>query len=102
MLRSLVASGLTTSMILETVWLRLGRDSFTWLTAAKTAAGMSFISMLTMELAENLTDLYLTGGQVDLASPIFWCAALISMGAGFLTPLPWNYIRLRRFGKACH
>jgi len=63
---------------------------------------MSMISMITMELAENAVDYNLTGGIVQIDSPAFWMAAMLSIVAGFLTPLPYNYIRLRRYGKACH
>ncbi|RGP71923.1 hypothetical protein FSPOR_3038 [Fusarium sporotrichioides] len=97
-----MASGISTSILLETVMLRVGRDSLTWLTAMKTAIGMSFISMLTMEAAENAVDYYLTGGRVALDDPSFWIAALVSIAAGFLAPLPYNYARLRKYGKACH
>jgi len=89
-------------MVLETVLLRLGRDRLGWGTAVRTAAGMSFISMLAMEAAENAVDYHLTGGAVMFDSPQFWIAAGLSMAAGFLTPLPYNYARLRRYGKACH
>jgi hypothetical protein len=89
-------------MLLETVMLRLSRDKLSWAMAFRTAVGMSFISMLGMEFAQNVVDLHLTGGQIALDSPAFWAAAVVSMGAGFLTPLPYNYIRLRRYGKACH
>ncbi|KAI0384489.1 hypothetical protein F5Y04DRAFT_248443 [Hypomontagnella monticulosa] len=97
-----MASGLTTSMLLETVLLRYGRDKLAWPTAAKTAVGMSFISMLTMEAVQNLVDYHLMGGMVVFDSPAFWGAAVISMSAGFLAPLPYNYLRLRKYGKACH
>ncbi|KYK54005.1 hypothetical protein DCS_05955 [Drechmeria coniospora] len=97
-----MASGLTTSMLLETVLLRLGRDKLSWPTAARTAAGMSLISMLTMEMAENAVDYHLTGGQVALDEPAFWLAATVSLAAGFLAPLPYNYARLRKHGKGCH
>lgn len=89
-------------MLLETVLLRLGRDNMSWPVAAKTAAGMSFISMLTMEMAQNAVDYHLTGGNVAFDSPAFWLAAAVSMAAGYLTPLPYNYLRLRKYGKACH
>ncbi|KAF5705828.1 hypothetical protein FGLOB1_7725 [Fusarium globosum] len=98
----LMASGVSTSILLETVMLRIGRDGLTWLTAMRTAVGMSLISMLTMEAAENAVDYYLTGGQVALDDPAFWLAALVSIAAGFLAPLPYNYARLRKYGKACH
>ena len=97
-----VASGISTSLLLETTLLRFGRDRLTWPIAVRTAAGMSTISMLTMEFVENTVDYHLTGGLVQLDSPAFWAAALVSMSAGFLAPLPYNYIRLRKYGKACH
>jgi len=89
-------------MVLETALLRFGRDRLGWATAAKTAAGMSLISMLAMEAAENAVDYYLTGGVVMFDNPMFWLAAGVSVAAGFLAPLPYNYARLRRYGKACH
>lgn len=82
--------------------LRLGRDQLPWIAAAKTAAGMSTISMVTMEAAENAVDFHLTGGMVQFDAPAFWGAAILSVAAGFLTPLPYNYVRLRKYGKACH
>ncbi|OJJ01857.1 hypothetical protein ASPVEDRAFT_130291 [Aspergillus versicolor CBS 583.65] len=97
-----MASGITTSIILETVLLRRGPDRLSWSMAARTAMGMSLVSMLAMEAAENLVDYHLTGGVVALDDPRFWMAAVVSVGAGFLAPLPYNYWRLRKFGKACH
>lgn len=70
--------------------------------AARTAMGMSMISMLTMETVENLVDYHLTGGIVAAADPGFWMMAMLSMGAGYLVPLPYNYFRLKKYGKACH
>ncbi|KAI1463746.1 uncharacterized protein F4812DRAFT_468599 [Daldinia caldariorum] len=78
--------------MLETVLLRLGKESLPWATAARTSVGMSMISMLTMELAGNLVDYHLTDGAVRLDSHIFWAAALAWLLAGFLAPLPYNYI----------
>ncbi|KAK7223366.1 hypothetical protein V2G26_011369 [Clonostachys chloroleuca] len=97
-----MASGISTSLLLETVLLRYGKDRLPWIIATKTAAGMSMISMLTMELAENVVDYSMTGGVVQFDNPAFWTAALLSIAAGFLTPLPYNYHRLRKYGKACH
>ncbi|CAI7631338.1 unnamed protein product [Penicillium bialowiezense] len=97
-----MASGITTSIILETVLLRRGADQLSWPRAARTAMGMSMVSMLAMELAENVVDYHLTGGMVAFDDPKFWIAAIVSMGAGYLAPLPYNYLRLRRYGKACH
>jgi hypothetical protein len=89
-------------MALETILLHQGRDQLPWKAAAKTAAGMSLISMLAMESAENAVDYLLTGGAVELGSARFWLAAAASVVAGFLTPLPYNYARLRKYNKSCH
>jgi hypothetical protein len=58
---------------------------------------MSFISMIAMEAAMNVTDVLLTGG----AKLTLWVVPLMLL-AGFLTPLPYNYWRLKALGKACH
>ncbi len=97
-----VAAGIMTSIVLETTLLHLGRDRLPWIVAVRTATGMSMISMLAMEVAENTVDYSLTGGCVDLQSPYFWMAAGSSALAGFLVPLPYNYFRLRAHGKSCH
>ncbi|RDI84463.1 hypothetical protein Vi05172_g5662 [Venturia inaequalis] len=97
-----MASGLASSITLETVLLRYGKDRLEMVAALKTALGMSLVSMLSMEAVSNGVDYHLTGGVVAFNDPAFWGAALLSMGAGYLAPLPYNYIRLRKFGKACH
>lgn len=63
---------------------------------------MSLISMLAMEIAENVVDYLLMGGNVELGSARFWLAAGAATIAGFLTPLPYNYIRLRKYNKSRH
>jgi len=97
-----MAAGIMTSILLETTLLHLGRDRLPWKVATRTATGMSLISMLAMEVAENTVDYSLTGGCVDLGSTYFWMAAGSSALAGFLVPLPYNYFRLRSHGKSCH
>ncbi|KAJ5485117.1 hypothetical protein N7539_005105 [Penicillium diatomitis] len=94
--------GITTSIILETVLLRRGADQLSWSRAVRTAMGMSMVSMVAMEIAENAVDYHLTGGVIAFEDPKFWAAAVLSIGAGYLAPLPYNYLRLRRYGKACH
>jgi hypothetical protein len=42
------------------------------------------------------------GGVMDFSSPLFWASMGVSMAAGFVVPLPYNYFMLRRFGKSCH
>jgi len=65
--------------------------------AFKTAIGMSFLSMVAMELAMNVVDVALTGG-----AKLTWWVIPVMLMAGFLTPLPYNYWRLKALGKACH
>ena len=96
-----MAAGLTTSILLEAVLLQR-TDGLEWSVAVKTAFGMSFISMLGMEAAENFVNFQLTGGTVDLESFWWWFAFIPSMAAGFLAPLPFNYYQLKKFGKSCH
>lgn len=94
-------TGLATSVILETILLKIN-EKFNWTMALKTAISMSFLSMLAMELAENATDLFLTGGQISTSAPFYWIALTISLLAGFIVPLPYNYYKLKKHGKACH
>ena len=89
-----IVNGLMTSIILETII--LSRQMLLKL-AFKTAIGMSLISMIGMEVAMNVTDILLTGGAV-----LTWWVIPIMLTAGFITPLPYNYWRLKALGKACH
>jgi hypothetical protein len=90
-----IINGLITSIILETIILM--RQNFNFSEALKVACGMSFISMVSMETAMNITDYFLTGG-----AQITWWATPIMLLIGFLTPWPYNYWRLKKFGEACH
>ena len=90
-----IINGLITSIILETIILM--KQNFDFRNALKTAFGMSFISMVSMEVAMNLTDYLLTGGAM-----LTWWVVPIMLMVGFLTPWPYNYWRLKKFGIACH
>ncbi len=90
-----IINGLITSIILETIILM--KQNFDFRNALKTAMGMSFISMVSMEVAMNLTDYLLTGGAM-----LTWWVVPIMLAVGFLTPWPYNYWRLKKFGIACH
>ena len=90
-----IINGLITSIILETFILI--RQNFTFINALKTASGMSLISMLSMEIMMNLTDYILTGGAI-----LTWWVVPIMLIVGFLTPWPYNYWRLKKFGINCH
>ena len=96
-----IIAGLTTSIALETVLLKY-REKFSWKLALKTAFGMSFISMVGMEIAMNTTDFAITGGKAAFEDPMYWTALTIALVAGFLAPLPYNYYKLQKFDKACH
>ena len=89
-----IINGIITSIVLE-VFVLLKQMS--WKFAFRTALGMSLISMVSMELAMNLVDLAVNG------------SAKLSLGvlplmlmAGFITPLPYNYWRLKKLGRSCH
>ncbi len=90
-----IINGLLTSIILETIILL--RQSFKFGQALKTALGMSFISMISMEVAMNLTDFLLTGGAM-----LTWWVVPIMLFVGFITPWPYNYWRLKKYNIACH
>ena len=90
-----IINGLITSIILETIILMT--QNFNFVNAFKTASGMSLISMISMEIMMNLTDYVLTGGAV-----LTWWVVPIMLIVGFLTPWPYNYWRLKKFGIACH
>lgn len=96
-----MASGIAASVVLETIILKL-REKFMWKRAFQTAIGMSLISMITMELAENITDLTITGGNIPVSDPFYWFALIPSIAAGFIVPMPYNYYKLKKHGKACH
>ncbi|MGB1395191.1 MAG: DUF4396 domain-containing protein [Candidatus Puniceispirillaceae bacterium] len=89
-----ILNGLLTSILLETII--LSRQMVLKL-AFKTAIGMSLISMISMEAAMNITDVLLTGGAM-----LTWWVIPFMLLAGFITPLPYNYWRLKALGKACH
>ena len=90
-----IINGLITSIILET--LILIRQNINFSHALKTALGMSFISMISMEITMNLTDYFLTGGAI-----LIWWVIPIMLLVGFLTPWPYNYWRLKKFEISCH
>ena len=90
-----IINGLITSIILETIILM--KQKFKFSEALKTALGMSFISMISMEIAMNLVD-YLLVGDARLT----WWVIPFMLTAGFLTPWPYNYWRLKKFDESCH
>ena len=89
-----IINGLLTSIMLETIILF---RQMPFAIAFKTAIGMSLVSMIAMEMAMNVTDVFLTGGAM-----LTWWVVPLMLVAGFVTPLPYNYWRLKALGKACH
>ena len=87
-------NGIMTSIALETVILSA---QMALNEAFRVAIGMSLISMLSMEAAMNIVDLVLTGG-----AKLTWWVLVPMLVAGFLTPWPYNYWRLKKYDAACH
>ena len=90
-----IINGIITSIILETIILL--KQNFSLKQAFKTAVGMSLISMVSMEIAMNATDYFLTGGAI-----LTWWVVPIMLAVGFVTPWPYNYWRLKKYNEACH
>ena len=82
-----IINGLITSIILETIILI--KQNFSFSNALRTALGMSFISMISMEVAMNLTDYLLTGGAI-----LTWWVVPLMLVVGFLTPVSYTHLTL--------
>ena len=89
-----IINGILTSIALETYVLS---RQMSLNIAFKTAIGMSLVSMISMEVAMNVTDVIFTGGAI-----LTWWVIPLMLIAGFITPLPYNYWRLKVLGKGCH
>ena len=90
-----IVNGLITSVILETIILIKQKMSLN--ESFKTAMSMSFISMISMEITMNFTDYVITGGAI-----LNWWIIPIMLSVGFVTPWPYNYWRLKKYGINCH
>ena len=77
-----IINGLITSIILET-FILLKQMNFGQ--ALRTALGMSFISMVSMEIAMNTVDWWLTGG-----ANLNWWIIPVMLIVGFITPWPYS------------
>ena len=89
-----IINGLITSIALETIILFRQMNIKQ---AFQTAIGMSFISMISMEVSMNAVDWIIVGG-----AEIVWWFIPFMLIVGFLTPWPYNYWRLKKFNLACH
>ncbi len=119
-----MASGIVSSTFLETLRLKYALPSLGWHGAVRTALNMSFLSMLTMEAAENAANVFLARSMsdsvgahtasadtmsslapmlmMDAQHPYFLLLLGLSSLAGFLAPLPYNYYVVRQYNKRCH
>ena len=88
-----IINGIITSIILETIILA---KQFPIFEALNIAIKMSLISMISMEISMNAVDLIFAGGVLTLTIIPFMLLA------GFVTPLPYNYFRLKKYNQACH
>ena len=89
-----IINGLITSIILETFILS---KQMHLKKAFQTAMTMSFISMIAMEIAMNAVDWIIIG-----EAKLVWWIVPIMLIAGFLTPWPYNYYRLKKYNISCH
>ena len=89
-----IFNGIITSIALETIVLS---RQMILSKAFKIAIGMSLISMISMEIAMNAVDWILIGE----AKLTLWIIPLMLL-AGFLTPWPYNYYRLKKYNISCH
>ena len=88
-----IINGLLTSILFETVILSF---QMTFKDAIQLAIKMSFLSMVAMEVAMNTVDVVFAGGV------LVWSIIPFMLLAGFITPLPYNYYRLKKYNVACH
>ena len=89
-----IINGLITSILLETFILL---KQMNVLKAFKTALNMSFISMITMEIVMNITDIFITGGAI-----LNLFVIPIMLFFGFLSAWPYNYWQLKKYNISCH
>ena len=89
-----IVNGIITSLMLETVILfnQMGLKK-----AFQTAIGMSFLSMIAMEISMNTVDWIVVG-----SAKLTWWVIPFMLIAGFLVPWPYNYWRLKKHQISCH
>lgn len=89
-----VCNGLITSIFLETLILL---KQMIFKKALQTAMGMSLISMIVMEITMNMLDWILIGE----AKIVIWIIPIMLI-SGFLSALPYNYWKLKKYKLSCH
>lgn len=66
----------TTLVIRDNSFLWRGADHLPWPIMARTPVGMSMVSIVAMQMAKDIVDSHLTGGQVSLEDRQFWMAVV--------------------------
>ena len=89
-----IINGIISSIILETIVLS---RQMILSKAFRTAIGMSLISMISMEVSMNAVDWIILG-----EAKLIWWIIPIMLFAGFVTPWPYNYYRLKKYNISCH
>ena len=88
-----IINGIITSIVLETLVLM---KQMNFSNAINTALKMSLISMIVMEVTMNTVDVIFASGEINI-----WIIPLMLI-SGFLSPLPYNYYRLKKYNESCH
>jgi len=88
-----IINGIITSIVLETLVLM---KQMNFSNAINTALKMSLISMIVMEVVMNTVDVIFASGEINI-----WIIPLMLI-TGFLSPLPYNYYRLKKYNESCH
>ena len=88
-----IINGIITSIVLETLVLM---KQMNFSNAINTALKMSLISMIIMEVVMNTVDVIFASGEINI-----WIIPLMLI-TGFLSPLPYNYYRLKKYNESCH
>jgi hypothetical protein len=89
-----IINGLITSILFEVITLLKQMNLYQ---AFKTALGMSFISMLAMEISMNIFDLIIFKEPIIL----LWFIPVL-LFVGFMTSWPYNYWLLKKYNVSCH
>lgn len=89
-----IINGLITSILFEVITLL---KQMTFYQAIKTALGMSFISMLAMEISMNAFDLIIFKAPII----VLWFIPVL-LFVGFITAWPYNYWLLKKYNVSCH
>jgi hypothetical protein len=88
-----IINGIITSIVLETLVLM---KQMNFSNAINTSLKMSLISMIVMEVVMNTVDVIFASGEINV-----WIIPLMLI-TGFLSPLPYNYYRLKKYNESCH